>query len=60
MKRFAVFAGLTYYPGGGMADFVKSFDTEEEANAFIDSGGVEGVIGFTSDWDEIVDMDNDE
>lgn len=36
MKRFAVFAGDNYYPGGGMGDFIKSFDTAEEARAFVE------------------------
>jgi hypothetical protein len=31
MKRFAVFAYDTYYPGGGMSDFQVSFDTIDEA-----------------------------
>jgi len=28
---FALFAGDTYYPGGGWSDFVGVFDTTEEA-----------------------------
>lgn len=31
MKRFFLFMGNTYYPAGGMADFVLDFDTLEEA-----------------------------
>ena len=34
MRRFAVFKSPYYYPYGGMGDFVKSFDTKEEADAF--------------------------
>lgn len=31
MKRYALFAGSWYYPSGGMADFVDSYDSLEEA-----------------------------
>lgn len=31
MKRYHVFAGDTYYPGGGSADYVGSYETLEEA-----------------------------
>lgn len=31
MKRYLLFAGSWYYPGGGWNDFVESFDTLEEA-----------------------------
>lgn len=33
MKRFLLFAGETYYPGGGWDDFVDDYDTLEEAEA---------------------------
>lgn len=35
MKRFWTFSGDTYYPIGGMQDFKGSFDTKEEASAFL-------------------------
>lgn len=30
LKRFWLFSGLNYYPGGGMKDFKGCFDTKEE------------------------------
>jgi hypothetical protein len=30
-KRFMLFAGSHYYPSGGMNDYVRSFDTVEQA-----------------------------
>lgn len=33
MKRYLLFAGSYYYPGGGWDDFIQSFDTLEEAMA---------------------------
>ena len=39
MKRFLVFSGTDYYPGGGVEDFDTDFDTLEYAKMFqIDSG----------------------
>ena len=29
MKRFLLFGGMSYYPGGGWTDFIGSFDTLE-------------------------------
>lgn len=31
MKRFLLFSGATYYPGGGTDDLVGAFDTVDEA-----------------------------
>lgn len=31
MKRYLLFAGDHYYPSGGMDDFIKDFDTQNEA-----------------------------
>lgn len=33
MKRFLVFGGWTYYPGGGWDDFVGDFENVEDAIA---------------------------
>lgn len=41
MKRFLVFAGDTYYPVGGMDDFLKDFDSMDEALKYL----------LNSDWD---------
>ncbi len=40
-KRFWLFAGMEYYPGGGMADFIDSYDTLEEAKATKDFADAE-------------------
>ncbi|PHJ53868.1 hypothetical protein VF04_35065 [Nostoc linckia z7] len=34
MKRFFLFAADTHYPNGGMIDFVRDFDSAEEAKSF--------------------------
>lgn len=47
MKRYWLFAGDAYYPGGGMEDFIASFDTVEEANA--------DQSGRKADWCQILD-----
>jgi hypothetical protein len=31
IKQFLAFYGYDYYPGGGMSDFIGSFDSKEEA-----------------------------
>jgi hypothetical protein len=51
-KRFVLFAGSTYYPGGGWADFVASFDSAEEARAH--------SLDHTYDWRQIVDLQTGE
>ncbi len=50
--RYALFAGETYYPGGGYHDFVGAFDTLEEA---IDKGKSDSY----ADWWHIVDKQTD-
>ena len=50
MKRFALFAGLNYYPGGGMSDFVGCFETEDAAREHYCNDQ------SASDWYEIVDL----
>lgn len=53
LKRFLLFSGSDYYPGGGWDDFVASFDTLEEAkdrkshrdwNQMVDSETGEAVL----------------
>lgn len=34
MKKFMLFISEDYYPGGGMFDFVKDFDTLQEAKKY--------------------------
>lgn len=35
MKRYLAFSGEQYYPSGGMEDFKRDFDTEEEAMVYV-------------------------
>lgn len=37
MKRFALFGAEDFYAGGGWRDFIQSFDSVEEAIAFLDA-----------------------
>ena len=37
MKRYLVFVGITYYPLGGMEDFVNDFDNLEEAKQSLEN-----------------------
>jgi len=48
MKRYLVFAGECYYPGGGASDFVDDFDTIKDAMACHCSH---------TDWDHILDTE---
>lgn len=36
MKTWFVFGGKSHYPAGGMDDFLESFETENEANEFLE------------------------
>lgn len=47
MKRYLLFAGDTYYPGGGWTDFIGSFDSIDDAIAA--TGHVQ------HDWWHVVD-----
>jgi hypothetical protein len=51
MKRFLVFAGGDYYPGGGWLDFVTSFD-----NFAVASGSAQGLVK-PHDWAQVVDTE---
>ena len=52
MKKYALFAGLRYYPVGGIRDLIDFFDTEEAAvKHFIEGQG--GLYGW--DWGQVVD-----
>lgn len=37
-KRFWLFIGQNYYPSGAMRDFIKGFDTFDEASNFLAEG----------------------
>lgn len=47
MRRFLIFAGMTYYPAGGWGDFRGSEDTKEAALSLMRS--------YHYDWVQIVD-----
>lgn len=51
LKRYLLFAGWVYYPGGGWEDFIGSFDTVEEAKAAIEG---------SKDWAHIIDKETGE
>lgn len=52
-KRYLLFAGEFYYPGGGWEDFHGMFDTPEEAEAQIHA-----MVGtyYHQQWAQIVDL----
>ena len=52
MKRFLLFEGYHYYPQGGWDDFVKDFDTFEEAKQSIETSNAL--------WNHIVDLETGE
>jgi hypothetical protein len=54
-KRYALFAGQNYYPGGGWGDFCGLFDSQGEAKAFAADGGAKSEYS-DSDWGQIVDL----
>jgi hypothetical protein len=52
MKRFHLFAGDTYYPGGGLKDYRGSYESERAA--IVD--GLNGkYVGESFDWWEVVE-----
>jgi hypothetical protein len=56
MKRFLLFAGSSFYPDGGMSDFVDSFDSVKEAILHVN---VEDDLDSV-DWIQVVDIAGDE
>lgn len=55
MKRYLLFAGEKYYPGGGAYDFRDSFDTIEAAK---DAPLATTSWGSYADWAHIADRDD--
>ncbi len=53
-QRYIVFAGDTYYPGGGWDDLVGTYATLEEAKA------AAADAKSKLDWAEIIDFDTGE
>ena len=56
MKRFLVFCGEDYYPGGGFQDYVGSADTMNDAMALI----IKDKTVNQSEWSDIVDSTTEE
>lgn len=58
MKRFALFAGDDYYPGGGWKDFRASFDTEQAAMDSFANTSRDGWVKLAGsfDWWHLVDL----
>ena len=36
MKKYLLIAGYNYYPGHGTSDWVKTFETREDAKAYVE------------------------
>lgn len=53
MKRYLVFAGQEYYPGGGWMDFRGAFDELQDALVLAKST-VTGELSL--DWVQVVDL----
>lgn len=51
MKRYLAFFGQTYYPMGGMNDFIGDFDTVEEAKERIE----EELDDWSYEWCQVYD-----
>lgn len=56
MKKFMLFSGETFYPSGGMKDYVYSFDTLKEARAYIQCTHQ----SFMMHWHHVADRDTGE
>ena len=58
-KRYLVFMGDHYYPGGGWNDFSDSFDDWDLAKSHALAKKQQGV-GWPADWAQIVDTETGE
>ena len=56
MKRYLVFGGAAYYPGGGWSDFVGAFDSLEEAQKTVLERTAGRPLERKLDWTQIVDL----
>lgn len=52
LKQYLLFSGQQYYPGGGMSDFIGSFDTIELAKKEIWENR------YFDDWFQIFDSES--
>lgn len=55
MKKYILFSGAHYYPGGGMRDLSGSFDSIQEAIDFANRRDSAGSL--RDEWYEVVDRD---
>ena len=52
-NRYLLFSSDLYYPSGGWADFITSFETIEEADIFISKA----KFNLSNSWWELVDTE---
>ena len=53
MKKYLLFYGLHYYPGGGMSDYYGDFDTIEEIDEFLTQEKLKNTYSW--DWFDIIE-----
>jgi hypothetical protein len=53
MKRYLLFGGENYYPGGGWHDFKGSYPTREEAQA-----AGKALTSERYQWFHVIDLEN--
>lgn len=53
MKRYALFSGARYYPGGGWNDFQGTFDDA----ALAEKAGERSMEPYLMDWWQVVDLE---
>ena len=59
VRRYWLFAGHSYYPHGGMRDYIDSFDSIDDAvKAFKDYNSSEDMEGIELDWCEVMDTES--
>lgn len=51
MKRYMLFAGMKYYPGGGMADLLGCLDSLDDAKRFFEERNQSDI----NDWAHVFD-----
>lgn len=62
MKTFLLIAGYRFYPSKGTRDWVKTFETEEDAESYVSKNIELGQSGYKLkngdevDWYEIIDL----
>lgn len=58
MKIWWVLGWYSYYPAGGLGNVIDTFETEEEANAYVSSVKIDNGSGYRScpDFVEVCDV----